>query len=93
MKSFIRQWLKAASIRALKTAAETAISLITVGAAMADVDWVHVVSCTAVATILSLLWSLKGIPEVASGGDIGVLRYADAVCSEEERWLDENGDA
>ena len=77
--SLFKAWLKAAAIRALKTAAETALSMITVGAAIADVDWVHVFSCTAVAAFLSILWSLKGIPEVGSGADVGVIRYADKV--------------
>lgn len=81
--TYVKKWAKAAIIRALKTAAETAISLITVGAAISEVNWLHVASCTAVAAILSILWSLKGLPEVGAGGDVGILRYADKVLSED----------
>ena len=77
MKSLIKQWIQAAAVRALKTAAETAISMISVGAAMSDIDWVHVVSCTALAAILSILWSLKGVPEVGAGHDVSILKIAD----------------
>ena len=59
-----KEWLKAAGIRALKTVAETAIAVIGTGALMSDVDWLKVASASALSGILSLLWSIKGIPEV-----------------------------
>ncbi len=60
-----RSWLKAASIRAIKTAAEAAISLIGGGAmGILDVDWVSVASVSAMSAIVSLLFSIKGLPEV-----------------------------
>lgn len=58
------QWLKAAGIRAAKTAAQTALSMITVGQAVMDVNWVNVLSVSAVAAIVSILTSVVGIPEV-----------------------------
>lgn len=57
-------WLKAALIRAIKTMAQTAVSMITVGQAVMDVNWVNVLSVSAVAGILSLLTSIAGLPEV-----------------------------
>ena len=57
-------WFKAAGIRALKTVAQTALSLITVGQAVTDVNWISVLSISAVAGILSLLTSVAGLPEV-----------------------------
>lgn len=58
------QWLKAAGIRAAKTAAQTALSMITVGQAVMDVNWVNVLSISAVAALTSVLTSIVGIPEV-----------------------------
>ena len=55
----------AAGIRAVKTMAQTALSLIGVGSVMSDVDWLRIVSASAVAGILSLLTSIStGLPEV-----------------------------
>lgn len=58
------EWLKAAGIRCLKTAAQTAVSLLGVGCiGVLDADWVAVASASAMAAILSLLTSLAGLPE------------------------------
>lgn len=59
-----KEWFKAAGIRALKTVAQTAVSLITVGAAVTEVDWVTVGSVSLVAGLLSLLTSIAGLPEI-----------------------------
>lgn len=63
-KQKILEWLKRAGIRAIKTVAQTAVSLITVGATMTEVDWVTVGSVSLVAGILSLLTSVAGLPEM-----------------------------
>lgn len=63
-KQKILEWLKRAGIRAIKTVAQTAVSLITVGATMTEVDWVTVGSVSLVAGILSLLTSIAGLPEM-----------------------------
>ena len=57
-------WWKAAGIRAARTAAQTAVGMITVGAALSEIDWLHVISVSVVAAILSLLMSVGGLPEV-----------------------------
>ena len=59
-----RKWIKAAGVRAVKTMAQTAVSLISVGTVMSDVNWPMVGSAAAVAGIISVLTSVAGIPEV-----------------------------
>lgn len=62
------KWLKAASVRAAKTMAQTAVAVIGTGAALSAVDWGFVVSSAALAGIVSILTSIAGIPEVESEG-------------------------
>lgn len=59
-----KKWLKAAGIRALKTMAQTAVSMLTIGQAVMEVNWLNVVSVSAVAGVISLLTSVAGLPEV-----------------------------
>jgi hypothetical protein len=59
-----KKWWKAAGVRALKTFAQTAVALITVGSAVTDVDWIAVLSVSATAAVASLLTSIGGLPEV-----------------------------
>jgi hypothetical protein len=64
------EWLKAAGIRAIKTFAQTAASLITVGALMSEVNWTTVFSAASVAAILSLLTSVAGLPELELASEL-----------------------
>lgn len=64
MSNKTRQWLKAAGVRAVKTMAQTAVSMLTVGQAVMDVNWVKVISVSVVAGIISVLTSVAGLPEV-----------------------------
>lgn len=64
LKGNFKEWLKAAGIRALKTMAQTALSMLTVGQAVIDVNWVNVLSVSVVAGIISILTSIVGLPEV-----------------------------
>ena len=61
------KWLKAAGIRAIKTAAQTAIATIGASATMGDVNWVMVGSASLLAGVVSILTSVAGIPEVKEG--------------------------
>ena len=59
-----KEWALAALIRAAKTFAQTAVSMIAVGAAFSEIDWLRVASVSGVAFVLSWLTSLAGLPEV-----------------------------
>ena len=59
-----KKWISKAGIRAIKTFAQTAASLITGGARVSEVDWKLVLSSAAVAAVYSLLTSIAGLPEI-----------------------------
>ena len=63
----LKNWLKAALIRALRTFAQTAAATIGAAALISDVSWVQVLSASALAAVLSLLMSVGGLPEVKEG--------------------------
>lgn len=67
MKKLTLIWLYAAGMRALRTMAQTAVSLMTVGAAVSDINWSHVVSVSIVAGVLSILTSIStNLPELST---------------------------
>lgn len=57
-------WAKAASIRALKTFAQTAVGMVPAAALITEVDWAVVLGTAALAAVVSLLMSVAGLPEV-----------------------------
>ena len=59
-----KNWIKAASVRAIKTVAQTAVATIGTSVAMGEVNWVMVGSASLLAGILSILTSVAGLPEV-----------------------------
>ena len=59
-----KEWIKAASIRAIKTVAQTAVATIGTAAVLGEVNWIMVGSSSLLAGILSILTSLAGLPEV-----------------------------
>ncbi len=65
MSEYMRNWLKAAGVRALKTVAQTALAMLN-GELMGvlEVDWLAILSVAATAGIASLLTSVVGLPEV-----------------------------
>ena len=66
--TFNRKWIKAAAVRAVKTVAQTAVGMLTgdmVG--LMDVDWLAVLSVSAMAGIVSVLTSIAGLPETNIG--------------------------
>ncbi len=63
MKSF-KKWIKAASVRAIKTVAQTAVGIIGASAIISEVDWKVVLSASLLAGITSLLTSIAGLPEI-----------------------------
>jgi hypothetical protein len=68
MKNF-KTWIKAAGIRAIKTVAQTAVAMLGTSMLISEVDWVSLVSASALAGILSLLTSIAGLPELKGGED------------------------
>lgn len=63
-----KEWWKKAGMRAVKTMAQTALSLFTVGEAINQVDWLNLVSVSLVAGVYSLVTSLAGLPELEEDG-------------------------
>ena len=59
-----KEWWKAAGMRAIKTIAQTAVSMIVVGSPATEVDWLNILSVSAVAGVASILTSIAGVPEV-----------------------------
>lgn len=58
MNEFVKDML----IRAIKTMAQTALAMITVGQAVIDINWLNVLSVSAVAGIYSILTTIANIP-------------------------------
>lgn len=67
MKYTWKEWLKAAGVRAVKTVAQTAVATIGTATVLGDVNWLMILSASALAGVLSLLTSVAGLPEL--GGE------------------------
>ena len=65
----MRDFIKAAAIRAVRTIAQTAVATIGTAALIERVNWLAVLSASALAGVLSLLTSLTGLPEVREEQD------------------------
>lgn len=64
----MKDWIRAACIRALRTAAQTAIAALPTSAFLVgEVNWIAVLSMAAGGFVLSMLTSLAGIPEANDG--------------------------
>ena len=59
------KWARAACVRAVKTMAQTAVSLVPAAATIMEVDWKVVLGTAALAGVASVLTSFAGIPEVS----------------------------
>lgn len=68
-----KELLEAALIRAIKTMAQTALGMISVGAAISDINWLNVLSVALVAGVYSVLTSLAtGLPEAQNDGTLNI---------------------
>ena len=66
----LKKWAIAALVRAVKTAAQTAVGAIGATAIFTEVNW-SVVGMTALLSfVLSLLTSVAGLPEVEGGASV-----------------------
>ena len=64
MSDKVKNWIKAAGVRAIKTVAQAAVATIGTSAAMGDVNWIVVASTAGLAGVLSILTSVAGLPEI-----------------------------
>ena len=64
MSNKTKIWIKAAAVRAIKTVAQTAVGVIGASALITEVDFLVVLSASALAGLISLLTSVAGLPEV-----------------------------
>ena len=69
MKSYWKNWWRAAGVRAVKTMAQTAVATIGTAAVLGDVNWAMAASAAVLAGALSLLTSVAGLPEVDNNGN------------------------
>ena len=61
----IKEWFKAALIRAIRTFAEAALACIGTGAVvLGDVNWLAALSAGAFGFVTAMLLALTGLPEV-----------------------------
>lgn len=61
----MKDFIKAAAIRAVRTVAQTAVATIGTAAVLQDVNWIMVLSASVLAGVLSILTSVAtGLPEV-----------------------------
>jgi hypothetical protein len=67
MLKMTKKWIKAATIRAVRTAAQAALAAIGSATMFGEVDWRVVGSTALLAAIVSVLMSIKGLPEVENG--------------------------
>lgn len=58
------EWIKCASVRAVRTMAQTALALIPAAVTITEVNWPVVIGSAALSGVVSLLTSVAGIPEV-----------------------------
>ncbi len=61
-KSYLwKRWILDVCVRTVKTGAETAAGMITVGALLSDINWLRVLSVTAVSMIYTVLINIYRI--------------------------------
>ena len=65
-KEYWIRWAKAAGVRAVKTVAQTFVATIGTAAVLQDVNWVMVLSASALSGVISLATSVAGLPEVTT---------------------------
>lgn len=70
MNEKVLTWLAAAGVRAVKTAAQAALGVMSAASLMGDVSWAMVGSAALFSAIYSLITSVAGIPEIEEGASV-----------------------
>lgn len=70
----MREWIRAALIRAVKTFAQTCVAMLPIGASIEQVSWLMVLGTGALAAVASLLTSVAGLPEVEAQESLALVR-------------------
>ena len=65
-KEYWIKWAKAAGVRAVKTVAQTFVATIGTAAVLQDVNWVMVLSASALSGVISMATSVAGLPEITT---------------------------
>lgn len=60
----LKQWCKAAGVRAVKTMAQTFVAMVGTSTVMSEVNWPMIASATVLSGILSVATSIAGLPEL-----------------------------
>lgn len=60
----MKEWIKAAGIRAVKTMAQSAVAVMSTSAFISEINWKMVISASVLSAVLSLLTSIAGLPEL-----------------------------
>lgn len=60
----LKQWCKAAGVRAVKTMAQTFVAMVGTSTVMSEVNWPMIASATVLSGILSIATSIAGLPEL-----------------------------
>lgn len=70
---FTKEWLIAAALRAVRTMAQVALTYVTVGKTISDIDWATLGSMVLVSGVYSLLTSIvTTLPEATTDGTLVV---------------------
>lgn len=70
-------WAVAAGIRAARTFGQSAAAVLVTSVVIQDVDWALVLGSAALAALISLTFSLAGLPELPDGDGDGIPDCAD----------------
>lgn len=78
-----KDWVMATLVRAIKTAAEVALGMLTIGKGVTDFDWLQILSVSLVAGVYTILSCIVfGVPEAESDGVLMVDNQG-----EKQKWL------
>lgn len=71
--------IKAIAIRTIKTMAEVAASMFTIGMTVKEIDWMHILSVTIVAGVYTILINIASVstPEATMDGTLTVVDEED----------------